>query len=66
MENVRSQIGGGTEQYQKPELEVIELSGENEIVTTSGCSAESCYQNTACSGANCYLDGVPLWGGEGD
>lgn len=34
MENVRSQIGGGTEEYQKPQMEIVELSGENVIVTS--------------------------------
>ena len=34
MENMRSQIGGGTEEYQKPQMEIVELSGENVIVTS--------------------------------
>ena len=35
MTEINLKTGGGTEQYLKPELEVIELSGEN-IVTASG------------------------------
>ena len=42
MENMRSQIGGGTEEYQKPQMEIVELSGENVIVT-------SCTPNTSCT-----------------
>jgi hypothetical protein len=60
MENMRSQIGG-TEEYQKPQMEIVELNGEN-VIVTSGCSTEQCYLNTSCSGANCYLDGVPSCG----
>lgn len=48
------------EKYEKPQMEIIEI--ENETIVTSGCSTESCYLNTACSGVNCYLDGVPSCG----
>ena len=55
MENMRAQIGGGgTEEYQKPQMEIVELSRENVIVT-------SCTPNTSCT----PTDGVPWWGGEG-
>ena len=53
--------GGGTEQYLKPEMEVIKFENED-VIVTSGCSTEQCYLNTSCSGANCYLDGVPSCG----
>ena len=33
-------MGGGTKEYRKPELEVIELSGENVIVTSGGRDEE--------------------------
>ena len=48
------------EKYEKPQMEIIEI--ENETIVTSGCSTEQCYLNTSCSGANCYLDGVPSCG----
>ena len=60
-------LAGGTVKYIKPQMEIVELSGEN-VIVTSGCSTEQCYLNTSCSGANCYLDGVPScgFGFEGD
>lgn len=48
------------EKYKKPQMEIIEI--ENETIVISGCSTEQCYLNTSCSGANCYLDGVPSCG----
>ncbi len=60
MDKMKKLAGRGTERYHKPKLEIIEL--ENETIVTSGCSTEQCYLNTSCSGANCYLDGVPSCG----
>ena len=60
-ENGKNRKWGGTEQYLKPEMEVIKFENED-VIVTSGCSTEQCYLNTSCSGANCYLDGVPSCG----
>ncbi|MBR5089189.1 MAG: hypothetical protein IK093_07160 [Ruminiclostridium sp.] len=46
---------GGAEQYLKPEMEVIEMSGEDVIVT-------SCSPNT-CPGGDDF-PGPPPWSGE--
>ena len=37
MTEINLKIGGGTEKYLRPELEIIELSGEN-VIVTSGCT----------------------------
>ncbi len=58
--NMENYGGGVLNKYIKPEMEIIEL--KNETIVTSGCSTEQCYLNTSCSGANCYLDGVPACG----
>ena len=34
MEETRRIFEGGTEQYLKPQMEIVELSGENVIVTS--------------------------------
>ena len=39
MNEINLKNGGGTEQYRKPQMEVVDLSGENVIVTSvTGCS----------------------------
>ena len=37
MTEINLKVGGGTEQYLKPQMEVIDLSGEN-VIVTSGCT----------------------------
>ncbi len=49
--NCTMKIGECTEKYEKPEMEVIEMSNEN--VICASCTND------------CYLYGVPGWGGEG-
>ena len=41
MDKMEKLVGGGTEKYIKPEMEIVELSGENVIVT-------SCTTYVAC------------------
>ncbi|MCR4892206.1 MAG: hypothetical protein K5989_08520 [Lachnospiraceae bacterium] len=50
MNEINLKSGGGTEKYLRPELEIIELSGEN-VIVTSGSSSDG--------------PSVPFWGGEG-
>ena len=42
MENMENLAGGGTVKYIKPQMEIVELSGDNVIVT-------SCTPNTSCT-----------------
>lgn len=44
------------EQYERPELEIVDLEKENEILT-SGCGSGSCTYVYACSDA--YSGGRP-------
>ena len=54
MNEINLKNGGGTEQYLRPQMEVIDLSGED-VIVTSGSSSDS-------SGA----PDAPWWSGEGD
>ena len=52
MTEINLKAGEGTEQYLKPQMEVIDLSGED-VLCASGCPSDS-------------PSGVPWWSGEGD
>ena len=64
MENMRSQIGGGTVKYIKPQMEIVELSGENVIVTScGGCGFADMQGNSIpiCTSGDSGCSGLDIW-----